>query len=96
MEKHPAVYIMSNMRNGTLYVGVTSDLARRVSEHREGYFGGFTKRYSLGRLVWFERFPNMTDAIAREKQLKKWNRQWKLKLIESINPEWRDLSSFFF
>ncbi len=87
----PAVYIMASGRNGTLYTGVTSDLARRVSEHREGRVPGFTARYGCGSLVWYERYEVMTDAIAREKQVKGGSRAKKLALIEGMNPQWRDL-----
>jgi putative endonuclease len=89
--KQPAVYIMANSERGTLYIGVTGDLKRRVWEHREGVVEGFTERYGLSRLVWFEHHPDFPTAIAREKQLKKWNRAWKLELIEAHNPAWRDL-----
>ncbi len=91
MEKNPAVYIMANKPNGTLYIGVTSDLLRRAWEHREGYRQGFSKRYGTKLLVWYEWHGNMNAAIAREKALKKWNRHWKLKLIEEFNPKWSDL-----
>jgi len=85
------VYILASRRNGTLYIGVTNDLARRVYEHREGTADGFTKRYGVKILVYVETFPDIRDAIAREKALKKWRRAWKLKLIESNNPQWQDL-----
>ncbi len=85
------VYILASRRNGTLYIGVTNDLARRVYEHREGTADGFTKRYGVKLLVYVETFPDIRDAIAREKALKKWRRAWKLKLIESSNPQWQDL-----
>ena len=91
MGKQPAVYMMTSERNGTLYIGVTSDLARRVWEHRNDVVTGFTNRYSVHRLVWFEFHEVMTDAITREKRLKKWNRAWKLRLIELKNREWKDL-----
>jgi putative endonuclease len=91
MEKIPCVYILTNKRNGTLYVGVTSDLSRRIWEHKEKTIDGFTKKYGLDKLVFFEDHGTMYDAISREKTLKRWRRQWKLKLIESINPEWKDL-----
>jgi len=83
---------MASKRNGTLYVGVTSDLPRRVWEHTSDVIGGFTKKYGVHRLVYYELHDDMTTAIAREKQLKQWNRAWKLKLIESVNPQWRDLA----
>ncbi len=89
----PCVYMLSNRRNGVLYLGVTSDLARRIDEHRAGTVSGFSKRYNLHRLVWVEVHNSISEAIAREKQLKKWRRQWKIELIESMNPEWRDLAA---
>ena len=91
MEKLFAAYIMASKRNGTLYIGVTSDLPKRVWEHREGVVDGFTKEYGAKTLVWYEAHDNAESAITREKQLKKWNRIWKLRLIEEKNPEWRDL-----
>ncbi|WP_086739503.1 GIY-YIG nuclease family protein [Erythrobacter colymbi] len=87
----PAVYIMANHKNGTLYVGVTSDLPRRIWEHREGHVEGFTRRYGCKRLVWFELHATMEHAIAREKQIKGGSRAKKIALIEALNPEWRDL-----
>ena len=88
------VYIMSN-RSSTLYVGVTNDLMKRVYEHKEKFVEGFTKRYAIDRLVYYESGGNIESAIAREKQLKGWRRNRKIELIESINPEWKDLSSDF-
>ena len=85
------VYILASERNGTLYIGVTNDLMRRVWEHREGLVEGFTRRYAVKRLVYIESFDRIEDAIAREKAMKKWNRLWKLDLIERQNPEWDDL-----
>ena len=85
------VYLLASGRNGTLYLGVTSDLVGRVRQHKAGAHDGFSKRYGVTRLVWFERHDRIADAIAREKQLKKWNRAWKIRLIESVNPEWREL-----
>ena len=85
------VYIMTNRPNGTLYLGVTSDLARRAWEHREGFVDGFSKRYGLKRLVWFERHDDIRAAIQREKTMKHWPRAWKVRLILSANPEWDDL-----
>lgn len=85
------VYIMTNRPNGTLYVGVTSDLARRAWEHREGVADGFTKRYGLKRLVYAERYEDIRTAIQREKNLKHWPRGWKVKLILADNPNWDDL-----
>ena len=84
------VYILASRRNGTLYVGVTNDLVRQVWEHRQG-FGGFTAKYGVTRLVYFEDTPNVTAAIQREKSLKHWSRAWKVALIERTNPEWHDL-----
>jgi len=89
--KQPAVYIMANRRNGTLYTGVTSDLPRRGYEHREALLDGFTKRYGCKLLVWYEMHDRMDDAIAREKQIKAGSRKKKLALIEATNPGWRDL-----
>lgn len=89
--RQPAVYIMASRERGTLYIGATGDLKRRVWEHRDGVVEGFTHRYDINHLVWFEHHPNFPAAIAREKQLKKWNRAWKLELIETTNPGWRDL-----
>ncbi|MCO4054087.1 MAG: GIY-YIG nuclease family protein [Bosea sp.] len=89
--RQPAIYIMANKRNGTLYIGVTSNLPRRVWEHKNGVIEGFTKRYGCKILVFYERHETMIDAIAREKQLKGGSRKAKLKLIEGVNPDWRDL-----
>ncbi|WP_185231173.1 GIY-YIG nuclease family protein [Teredinibacter franksiae] len=91
MEKHPTVYILTNKRHGTLYVGVSSNVVKRVWQHKEHLIQGFTKRYGLSTLVYIEQFEDMTGAISREKQLKKWNRAWKIELIESENPNWLDL-----
>ena len=85
------VYIMTNRPNGTLYVGVTSDLARRVGEHRQGLMSGFTKRHGLKRLVYAERHEDIRLAIQREKNIKHWPRAWKVRLIHGENPEWEDL-----
>ena len=82
---------MASKRNGTLYVGVTSDLIRRVYEHRHGLVGGFTKKYGVTRLVYYEVFDNPREAITREKRVKKWRREWKINLIEKSNTQWRDL-----
>jgi putative endonuclease len=82
---------MASRRNGTLYTGVTSDLVKRVSEHKNDLVEGFAKRYGVHRLVWYELYPDMASAIAREKAVKEWKRRWKLELIESFNPDWRDL-----
>jgi predicted GIY-YIG superfamily endonuclease len=89
--KRPCVYIMANRRNGTLYVGVTSDVARRAFEHRTGAIAGFTRRYDCKLLVWMEPFERMDEAIAREKHIKSGSRNDKLALIERDNPQWRDL-----
>ena len=85
------VYIMASDRNGTIYIGVTNDLARRVYQHREGRISGFTKRYKVNRLVHYELYDSVAAAIQREKSLKRWSRNWKLDLIEKENPQWRDL-----
>lgn len=85
------VYIMTNKRNGTLYTGVTSDLSQRIWEHRNKVGDGFTKKYDITQLVYYEVFENPEDAISREKALKRWKRSWKIKAIEKRNPEWRDL-----
>ena len=87
----PAVYMLASRKHGTLYIGVTSDLAVRVSQHKSGEIDGFTKKYGVKRLVWAEQFGTMEDAILREKQMKKWNRAWKVQLIEQENPDWDDL-----
>ena len=89
--KQPAVYMLANERNGTLYIGVTSDLIQRIWQHREGVIEGFTQQYEVKTLIWYEMHGTMEVAIKREKALKKWNRAWKLKLIEERNPEWIDL-----
>ncbi|MBI1819649.1 MAG: GIY-YIG nuclease family protein [Nitrospirae bacterium] len=91
MSKLPAVYILASKRNGTLYIGVTSDLHKRVWEHKNDLTEGFTKRYSVHRLVYYELHEAMESVINREKQMKKWKRAWKLELIEKQNPDWRDL-----
>jgi putative endonuclease len=91
MSKQPAVYILANKRNGTLYIGVTSNLLKRVWEHKNDLVAGFTKRYNVHLLVYYELHEDMESAITREKQLKKWNRAWKLELIEKQNPRWGDL-----
>lgn len=87
----PAVYIMANKRNGTLYTGVTSNLARRSYEHREGLLPGFTSRYGCKLFLWYEPYPTMPEAIAREKQIKAGSRQNKIALIMAMNPDWHDL-----
>ena len=93
MAKQPCVYLMAGRRNGTLYVGVTSDLIKRVWEHKQDSVEGFTKRYGVHILVWYELHQTMESAIVKEKRLKDWKRCWKLELIEQCNPEWRDLYS---
>jgi putative endonuclease len=90
MEKAFYVYILASARNGTLYVGVTSDLVKRVLQHKEGLADGFTKEHEIKLLVWFEQHENAESAIQREKQMKKWNREWKVLLIEAENPYWND------
>jgi putative endonuclease len=91
-----AVYIMASRRNGTLYIGVTSQLVARVLEHKRGVRDGFTKRYGCKMLVWYEAHEDMASAIQRESSIKRWYRDWKLALIERENPEWRDLSEGWF
>ena len=91
MEKHFYVYILASDRNGTLYNGVTSNLIQRIWQHREKQVEGFSKKYNVQKLVWFEQHENAESAIAREKQIKKWNRDWKIRLIEETNPYWNDL-----
>ena len=86
------VYILASKRNGTLYIGITNDLTRRIYEHKSGNIEGFTKKYSVDKLVYFETTNDVNTAILREKILKKWKRQWKIELIEKINPNWNDLS----
>jgi len=93
MDKIFAVYILASGRNGTLYTGVTSNLIKRIWEHREGVVDGFTKEHGVKTLVWYELTENPEAAITREKQIKAWKRGWKLKLIEEKNPDWRDLYS---
>ena len=90
--REPCVYILASQPYGTLYIGVTSDLIARLWQHRSGEAEGFTSRYGVHRLVRFEQFPTMHDAISREKQLKRWHRQWKIHLIESENRDWHDLA----
>ena len=85
------VYLLASDRNGTLYIGVTNDIVRRVFEHKSKAVPGFTKRYGVDKLVWFEIFDDPTSAITREKELKKWRREWKIQLIEEQNPQWIDL-----
>jgi len=92
MSREYFVYILASKRNGTLYVGVTNDLTRRVLEHKHGRVPGFTKKYGVSLLVYFETFDRIEDAIAREKQVKGWNRAWKIRQIEKNNSGWNDLS----
>ncbi len=89
--RQPAVYILASRRNGTLYIGVTSDLVKRVWQHRNDVTDGFTKQYGVHTLVYYELHQSMVEAIRREKRMKKWNRAWKIELIERGNSEWRDL-----
>lgn len=86
------VYLLASKRNGTLYAGVTNDLPRRIGEHKQKAVPGFTRTYGVDMLVWFEAFADVNDAIAREKQIKGWNRAWKIQLIERTNPVWNDLA----
>lgn len=89
--KRYCVYIVASKKNGTLYIGITSDLLSRIEKHRDGRYGGFTKQYGVKRLVYFEEFSDVNEAILREKKLKRWRRRWKVKLIEKDNKEWKDL-----
>ncbi len=91
MDKHPCVYILTNKKNGTLYVGVTSNLAKRIWQHKNRLIDGFTKDYALDMLVWFEVHDAMESAILREKRIKRWRRNWKLELVNKLNPYWHDL-----
>ncbi|MFH0854411.1 MAG: GIY-YIG nuclease family protein [bacterium] len=91
LDKNYYVYILASKRNGTLYTGVTSELKVRVCKHKEGFYDGFTKKYKVNRLVYYEIFHDIKLAIQREKQLKKWRREWKIALIEKDNPCWKDL-----
>ena len=90
--KLPCVYILASKRNGTLYLGVTSNLVQRIWQHKNDFVEGFTKRYGVHTLVWFEGHESMESAIAREKAIKEWKRVWKVELIENRNPTWRDLN----
>jgi putative endonuclease len=90
-EKYYYVYILANKRRGTMYVGVTSNLVQRVWQHKEVQVEGFTKRYGVKSLMWYEQYEDVEQAILREKQIKKWDRLWKIELVESFNPEWNDL-----
>lgn len=93
MSKTFCVYIVSNKRHGTLYIGITSELPKRIYQHKNKLFEGFSKKYSLDKLVYYEIYKDSITAITREKRLKKWKRQWKIKLIEEKNPNWSDLSN---
>ena len=95
MERIPCVYLLASGFHGTLYTGVTSGLLGRVWQHREEITGGFTKRYGVKRLVWFEVHETIDSAIRREKSIKRWHRQWKMQLVEAENPTWRDLAEDF-
>ena len=91
MNKQPCVYILASKRNGTLYTGVTSNLVKRVWEHKNNVVDGFTKKYNVHTLVWYEVHETMESAISREKTIKNWKRDWKIKVIEEMNAQWRDL-----
>lgn len=95
MKKGGWVYILASSRNGTLYIGVTSDLIRRVDEHKQHTVGGFTKKYGVLILVWYDEHDTIESAILREKQMKKWKRAWKIRIIEENNPDWIDLADDF-
>ncbi len=94
--KNYYVYILASKKNGTLYIGVTGNLERRLYEHKNKLVKGFTERYNVDRLVYYEQTNNISSALQREKQLKKWNRAWKIELIEKDNPEWNDLSDSWY
>lgn len=91
MEKRFFVYILASQKNGTLYIGVTSDLKKRIWEHKNNVVEGFTEKYKVHNLVWYEQHDNAESAITREKQMKEWKREWKIKRIVEMNPEWKDL-----
>jgi putative endonuclease len=91
MERQPFVYIITNVPNGTLYIGVTTNLPARVWQHKNKTFRGYTEKYHLDKLVWYEPHLTIESAILREKQIKRWNRKWKLRIIEDMNPDWLDL-----
>lgn len=91
MDKNFFVYMVSNKKDGVIYTGVSSSLAQRMHKHKNGTFPGFTAKYNADKLIWFEQCPTAEAAITREKQIKKWNRAWKIELIEKSNPDWRDL-----
>lgn len=92
MDRRYYVYILASKRNGTLYTGMTSDIRQRMRQHKGKDFEGFTSKYGVDKLVWYEVYDNPRDAIIREKQIKKWRRAWKLNIIEELNPGWKDLS----
>ena len=92
MEKNPCVYMLASGRNGTLYIGVTSNLPQRIAQHKAGQVKGFARKYGVNSLVWYEPHETMESAITREKQMKKWKRAWKIRQIMRGNPEWRDLT----
>ena len=94
--KQPAVYILASRPNGTLYIGVTSNLVQRIWQHRENLADGFTKKHAVKMLVWYELHETMKDAIARERAIKEWRRFWKIELIESLNPGWQNLFESIF
>jgi putative endonuclease len=96
MTKTYYVYILASKRNGTLYIGVTNDLERRLYEHRNNLIEGFTNKYNVHHLVYYEDVNDIQSALQREKQLKRWTRKWKIELIEKVNPEWRDLAEDYF
>lgn len=91
MDKKYYVYIVASKKNGTLYIGMTNNLKSRTIQHKEGLIPGFTQRYKVNMLVYFEEYSDVRDAITRETQMKRWKRDWKIELIESLNPEWKDL-----
>ena len=93
--REPCVYLLASSSHGTFYTGVTSDLVKRIHQHRTEAFGGYTAEYGIKRLVWFERHETMDTAIRREKQIKRWLREWKYDLVNSMNPTWRDLAEDF-
>lgn len=95
MTKRGYAYILASNRNGTLYIGATSDIIRRIDQHKQKVVEGFTKKYDVSKLVWYESHDTIESASFREKQMKKWNRLWKLREIEEMNPEWNDLSEDF-
>jgi putative endonuclease len=90
------IYILASKRNGTLYIGITNNLERRIFEHKNKLIKGFTKKYNVNQLVYFEEYADVREALIREKRLKKWNRSWKLEIIEKANPDWEDLSKGLF